>query len=269
MFCPPSLAAEIDRAEGRMCAAVAGSEPGSRVLSVADGIAVYAGPGSPMNKLIGLGFGGPVEPGALSEVEAEFATRGAPLQAEVSTLADPELTRLLVARGYVPSGFEHVLGHPLDASPGEAAAEIAVTPMLEDERGLFVDVTVAAVATQDVGGVGGDAIPESEVLRRWVLAITRLPGFRGYLARIDGTVVGEASLCLDGEIAQFTGASTLPGFRRRGVQSALLGARLAAAARAGCRVCVVTTQPGSRSQQNVQRAGFGLIYARQLLVKAE
>jgi hypothetical protein len=51
------------------------------------------------------------------------------------------------------------------------------------------------------------------------------------------------------------------------VQTALLAKRLADAARAGCDVAVVTTQPGSKSQQNVQRRGFHLLYTRAILVK--
>lgn len=63
------------------------------------------------------------------------------------------------------------------------------------------------------------------------------------------------------------GVATLPEHRRRGVQGALLGARLEAAARAGCDVAVVTTQPGSKSQENVQKRGFELLYTRAILVK--
>ena len=51
------------------------------------------------------------------------------------------------------------------------------------------------------------------------------------------------------------------------MQTALLAARLADAAAAGCNVAVVTTQPGSRSQHNVQRRGFDLLYVRAVLVK--
>ncbi|HRI11203.1 MAG TPA: hypothetical protein PKW35_25470, partial [Nannocystaceae bacterium] len=58
----------------------------------------------------------------------------------------------------------------------------------------------------------------------------------------------------------------LPAHRRRGVQSALLTHRLAAAAAAGCELAVVTTQPGSKSQENVQRLGFALLYARAIFV---
>jgi len=53
----------------------------------------------------------------------------------------------------------------------------------------------------------------------------------------------------------------------RGVQSALLGTRLEVAAAAGCDVAVVTTQPGSKSQENAQRQGFELLYTRTILVR--
>ena len=51
------------------------------------------------------------------------------------------------------------------------------------------------------------------------------------------------------------------------LQTALLSARLADAAAAGCDVAVITTQPGSKSQQNAQRQGFDLLYTRAVLVK--
>ena len=44
--------------------------------------------------------------------------------------------------------------------------------------------------------------------------------------------------------------------------------RTSQAAASGSEVAVVTTQPGSKSQQNVQRQGFGLAYARAILVRA-
>jgi len=68
-------------------------------------------------------------------------------------------------------------------------------------------------------------------------------------------------------IAQLTGAATAPAHRRHGIQTALLSARLADAAAAGCDVAVVTVQPASKSQQNVQRQGFDLLYTRAVLVK--
>jgi GNAT superfamily N-acetyltransferase len=131
----------------------------------------------------------------------------------------------------------------------------------------WVNAVVTAFATPDEGGVGGDAIPPPDELRKWFITTMSVPGFEGFVARLDGHIVGGGSLRLDQGVAQFCGASTLPAFRRRGVQTALLRWRLAYARNAGCDVAIVTTQPASKSQQNVQREGFHLLYCRQLLVK--
>ena len=236
-------------------------------LPIAGGIAVYGGDDSPTNKLIGAAFDDEaVDTECLANIEEQFAARGARLQAEVSTLASPELHALLASRGYRPSGFENVLGHPL-TTDFEPVAGVEVTPMLPTESSLFADVLVEAFANPDTGGVGGDEIPPSEVIRRWVLLTSSMPGFYGMIARVNGQVAGAAALRFDDHIAQFNGAGTLPRFRRRGVQTALLRARLAEAKRNGCEIGVVVTQPASKSQQNVQREGFSLLYARQLLVK--
>ena len=88
-----------------------------------------------------------------------------------------------------------------------------------------------------------------------------------YVALRDGVLAGGAGLRIADGVAQFAGAATAPAHRRRGVQTALLSARLADAAAAGCDVAVITTQPGSKSQQNVQRRGFDLLYTRAVLVK--
>jgi hypothetical protein len=45
------------------------------------------------------------------------------------------------------------------------------------------------------------------------------------------------------------------------LQAALLSARLADAAAAGCDVAVSVTRPGAKSQQNAQRQGFDLLCA--------
>jgi hypothetical protein len=274
MFCSPALAARIDRAEGRLCAAIAelgaaeNSQSGMLLHPVAGGIAIFAGPDSPTNKMIGIGFDGPVEATALAEAEAYFASRGSRLQAEISTLADAGLHGSLAARGYVPSGFENVLGYSLEAPPPATSSDISVAPLTSVELPVFADVMVEAFAHPDIGGVGGDEIPPPDLIRQWVLITTKLPGFRGYLARINGEIAGAASLRIDDRIAQFSGAGTLPRFRRRGVQTTLLRSRLADAAHAGCDIAVIVTQPASKSQQNAQRQGFALLYARQLLVKA-
>jgi ribosomal protein S18 acetylase RimI-like enzyme len=271
MFATPELASRIDRAEGRLCAGIAreagAADDSSFVVEVGGGVAVFAGPGSPVNKMIGMGFDGMPDEDDLARVERLFADRQAPLQAEVATLADPALHAALVRRGYEPAGFENVLGGALpDIEPSlpEGIVLAAVDPDACDE---WVDVVVRAFASPDTGGVGGDTIPPSDELRRWMTLTMRVDGFRCIAARIGGALAGGGALRIDRGIAQLCGAATLPEFRRRGIQTALLRWRLAHARSLGCDVAVVTTQPGSKSQQNVQRSGLQLLYARQLLVK--
>lgn len=274
MSATPELAARIDRAEGRLCAGIArvanthDSALGSAVVEVAGGVAVFAGAGSPTNKMIGVGFGPLPTEQELARVERMFAEHRADLQAEVSSLADPALHALLVARGYEPRGFENVLGHPLTGASFVLPKHITVEPAGVDDQSTWVEAAVAAFATPDTGGVGGDAIPPSDELRRWMAPVIEVPGFECIVARIGGEIVGYGSLRLDDSVAQFCGAGTLPAYRRRGVQTAMLRWRLARARDAGCGVAVVTTQPASKSQQNVQREGFSLLYVRQLLVRA-
>jgi hypothetical protein len=172
-----------------------------------------------------------------------------------------------VRRGYEPRGFENVLGHPLTDLNSPAPPSVHIEPAAAGDLPEWVEVMVAAFASPDDGGVGGDAIPPEDELRRWVTLTMAVPGFEAFVARFDGKIVGGGSLRLDSGIAQFCGAATLPGFRRRGIQTALLRSRLLDARTAACDAAIVVTQPASKSQQNVQREGFCLLYARQLLVK--
>ena len=64
-----------------------------------------------------------------------------------------------------------------------------------------------------------------------------------YAALRDGVLAGGATMRLADGIAQLTGAATAPAHRRRGIQTALLSARLADAAAAGCDVAVIIVQP--------------------------
>jgi GNAT superfamily N-acetyltransferase len=93
------------------------------------------------------------------------------------------------------------------------------------------------------------------------------PGVECYLARVDGKVAGGGTLAIRDGVAGLFGASTLPVFRRRGVQTALLRARLARAAEAGCDLAVCLAQPGSTSQRNIVRRGFTVLYTRVKLEK--
>jgi N-acetylglutamate synthase-like GNAT family acetyltransferase len=96
-----------------------------------------------------------------------------------------------------------------------------------------------------------------------------LPGALSFLARIDGEVVGGCGgrIIPEARIAALFGTATLPEFRQRGVQSALIALRLHEASKAGCEYAVVSTNPGSGSQRNMERRGFRVAYTKLVMTR--
>jgi len=272
LFADLTLARRIDGAEASLSADIAAAilargEVRGFQHPFSGGVAVCAGPVSPITKVIGVGFDGAADDRALEDLEAEYFACGSPVRAEVSTLADPAFTRQLTARGYTLHGFENVLARPLlEAARPVVDAATVLGPA--DDHATFMNVLIDGFAAPDAGLVStlGESFPR-DLLERTFADMATARGFRRYLATVDGAPASAASLRLCDGIAQLCGAATLPAFRRRGLQTALLHLRLHEAAGAGCDVAVVTTEPGSKSQQNAQRAGFALIYARAILVK--
>jgi GNAT superfamily N-acetyltransferase len=272
LFCDAALAGRIERVEVQLIAQ--SSEAARRragtagfVIPVAGGVASFAGEGSPYNKVAGLGFGGAPDPAVLDEIEKAFAAFGSPVQIELAHLADPAIGAVLAGRGYRLESFENVLGRALTGGSGRVMLPgVEVRPSGEEEFETWLDVVAEGSVHPDTQGVPW----HEEFSREAIIGAERDSAAAGdvrYAALRDGVIVGGATMRISEGVAQLTGAATVPAHRRRGVQTALLSARLADAAAAGCDVAVITTQPGSKSQQNAQRQGFDLLYTRAVLVK--
>lgn len=274
LFCGTALAERIERVEAQLVAK--GSEAAHRrradaagfVIPIVGGVASFAEEGSPLNKVAGLGFGGVPSATALEEIERAFTACGAPVQIELAHLVDPAIGALLTERGYRLVSFENVLGLALNGEPERVTPPgVEVRPSGEDEFELWLDVVADGFTHPDTQGVPSHEEFPREVIARAMRDLVAAAGVMRYVALHDGVIAGGASFRMAEGVAQLTGAATAPAHRRRGVQTALLSARLADAAAAGCDVSVITTQPGSKSQQNAQRRGFDLLYTRAVLVK--
>jgi GNAT superfamily N-acetyltransferase len=274
MFADSSLAARIDRAEMRLSMSIAETvarrDPSARVLvsPIAGGHAVFAGPGGPANKAIGIGFGAAIDEAALEAIEQQWRERGEPMRFELSTLADASLAPLLTARGYRLTGFENVSGRAIgeaDTVPSLPAG-VTIEDVPADDYREWLDTTLDAFGAPDGSAPNEEQYPR-ELLQAVMADFVATPGFTRYLLRVDGMPAGEATMRLDDGMAQLCGAATLPAFRRRGIQSMLFRWRIALARDAGCDLAVVTTQPGSKSQANAIRHGFSLLYSRVVLIK--
>lgn len=271
LFCDVHLAHRIERAEIDLISAVnhAARErrPGGFLTPVAGGVASFAVDGSPYNKVTGLGFDGVPDPDELSLIEQAFAAHGAATQIELAHLADPQVGQMLTARGYRLESFENILGRSVVGADAPTSTELDIRSSPDDEFEEWLAVMADSVAHPDTEGVPWhEEFPRAiyeEAMRDGAAS-----GIRRYAALRGRVLAGGAELRVVDGIAQFAGAATAPAHRRKGIQNALLSARLADAAAEGCDLAVIVTQPGSKSHQNAQRREFHLLYTRAILVKS-
>ncbi len=228
----------------------------AEALEAAGGIAVFVGPGSLLNQAAGMGFSGPVLVHDVERVERFFGDRGEQPRMLVVPLAHPTLVESLSLRGWVPDGFENVLVRELSADEPFDAAEDGVEVyevVTESER----DDWALLVAT----GFSAPLTPPAEQL---VLAdiVAHRPGPRLFYARVNGALAGTGELVVADGVGWLSADTTMPAFRRRGVQQALQRHRLRVAAEEGCKIAVSEAQPGSGSQRNMERLGFRVAYTQ-------
>jgi GNAT superfamily N-acetyltransferase len=266
MFCDIALAERVERAESDLMAQGATAR-GGVVFPVAGGFATFAEAESPLNKVSGLGFGGVPTSAELDEIERLFAERGTPVQVELAHVVDSAIGELLTGRRYRLTSFENVLGTAVTAREPVRPQGVEVRRITGAELDAWIDVVTDGVAEPDTQGLASHEEFPREVVAN-ALHDMAAAGAGHYLGLVDGKVAGGASMRVtDSGVAQFGGAATAPAFRRRGLQSMFLSVRMADALAAGCDIAAVTTQPASKSHQNVQRQGFDLLYTRAVLVK--
>jgi GNAT superfamily N-acetyltransferase len=87
----------------------------------------------------------------------------------------------------------------------------------------------------------------------------RAPGFVAFLATLDNQPAAAGILHLDNDSALVDGAATLPVYRGRGLQKALLAARLLHAKAQGALHAFSRTSLGSISQANLQKMGMQVL----------
>jgi hypothetical protein len=162
--------------------------------------------------------------------------------------ATPELHRTLLDAGLAPMAPTLTLhARPRPESEALSVEVREVDP--EDE--VYLEVLY-----------GGYEVPASEMAFRTMLAIEHATaGLRCYVAVIDGHPAAAGALFAHEGTSYFAGAATLPPFRRRDAQAALINRRLADAADDSDLV-VVTAAFASASHDNLARHGFEITHTR-------
>ena len=106
-----------------------------------------------------------------------------------------------------------------------------------------------------------------EEMKYWFANLSGRKCWKTYLAFKGADPVATASLYVKDDCGWLSFASTLPEYRGKGAQSALIARRIQDAAELGCKVLTVETaedneEKRSQSMQNIQKMGFEVAFIR-------
>jgi len=248
------LARRVERAFGKQLErARAARGTGAPAIEVAGGLSVCHGPRSPFSAAVGVGLGVPVTDGDVDRIEAHLGLGGGPVRIELSPWTDPSLAEELGRRGFQLERFLQVWVRPPDAFPAEADVRIASGP---DE------VSWVEVFSRSFLGEATRSDEQREALR----CMARAEGNVPWLLLDGGAPAGVALSSAEEGVAWLSGAGILPGHRGRGLQGALVRARLSWAASVGCDLAASATEPGTASQRTLEGCGFRVAYPKAILV---
>lgn len=236
-------------------------EVGAAVEEICGGHMVFAGLGSPIGRATGVGLDRAFTADDLDRVEQFYRDCKAPSQVDLTPLHEPGVFEMFKERGYAIAELNNVLYRKLDAKEEfpEPPAHCEIRRSLPEEA----DETGAIVERA--------FFPEGapEAFRGLLAPLYQMESALAFVATIDGKPVacGAGIVIAEHRVFALCGAGTLAEHRGRGLQTALLRARMAAAVAEGCEYAVVVTQGGSASQRNVERLGFRAAYSKVTVIK--
>lgn len=208
-----------------------------------------------------LGFGDNDVP-LLEDAVRLYSERGRTCRIDVNPHAVGTATMgKLVEAGFRPfRHHDHFYGIPSLA--GVSVTGVEIREIGEDEREVWADVwREGFLEVTGISNANGAlfAAATSMLVRdsQWTL----------FLAVCDGQPAGAAGLYVGDGVASLAFGSTLPTFRGRGIQTALLQARLRKAAELGCDLVAAQAALDVQSHRNLQRAGLAIAYTRAFWIR--
>jgi len=241
----------------------AGPEISARYGTAFDEVAGLAAPtcrvwGYPLfNRVIGAGILGPLDEPGVDAIVRHFEAKGRTPCVEVYPgITSPALVDALGRAGFTDSG------HGFESH------------VLETDRA--VQVTVPGVAVRRVGHSeyrrfgelvrdGFDMAADPELGPFFVdLSAASLEALgdkgAGFIASVDGADAGTGQLVLTARVAGCYSGSVIERFRGRGIQKAVIAARVREGLARGRRIFISQTDPDSPSGHNLHDLGFRTLY---------
>lgn len=227
---------------------------GAEWIECAGTYAVFNGPTSPVTQTFGLGVFEALTVETLDTIEKFFFDRNASVSHEVSPFAGVAALTLLCDRSYRPLEISNVMVRETGTSSAIGRKNIRVRVAAPNESQLWSDTLKRGWLHE---------LPDLEEFFRenGAIAAATKDSVR-FIAELEGQPGAAGGLSVHKGVALFGGAATVPELRRRGLQTALIEARLQYAGENGCDLLMLVAEPGSNSQRNAERNGFRVAYTR-------
>lgn len=209
------------------------------------------------HRAIGFGVSAPADAATVAAVLRHYAELEADARIEIAEgIAPRDATALLRRHGFRQEREAHVV-HV------RTAADV---PEVRPVRGLTVD-TVRQRDSRLFGRLARIGFEESGdrglfVERSTAFVLRRgTPGrFVGYLGRIAGEPAATGLVCLTPGVGGLYSDTTHPDFRGRGIQKAMIRARIERGLRRGRRIFTARTEGPNTSARNYEQTGFVPLY---------
>lgn len=236
-------------------------EIGAAEEEICGGHMIFAGLGSPIGRATGVGLDRPFTAEDLNCVEQFYRARSAPSQVDLCPMHEPAVFEMFKERGYGIAELNNVLYRKLEV--GEKFP--APPPGCEVRRSRVEEADAAGAIVESAFFPAG----APDAFRGLIAPLYQMEGALAFVASVEGRLVacGTGLVIAEHGVFALCGAGTLAEFRGRGLQSALLRARMTAAAQVGCEYAVVVTQGGTTSQRNAERLGFRVAYSKVTVIK--
>lgn len=249
----PELVARMNRffqdsavLRARLCEGLNGNPLGASVQSFGQAVAIKYLAGGPIHSSQALGLEAD-DLGSLDDILRFYREDGLRCELQLNAHSiEPEAARRLAERQVLVTRVVSTqYGVPTAAPPPPPGVTVRRLPAEEHDDCLNLFLDVFEVPRE-----------EREGFLRTERLETSQPGARLYIASVDGVPAAAAALDMRDGVGHLTAGATLPQFRRRGCQAALIKRRLADAQEEGCDLAVGNAAPYSGSRHNMERAGM-------------
>ncbi|MEM6562002.1 MAG: GNAT family N-acetyltransferase [Planctomycetota bacterium] len=249
---------ELALIEGRRLAKAMRELSGEHI-DVAGGAACFLAQRSWMNCAVGCGTDPdqPLDAAALDRITDFFHRRGVDATIDFPHTVVDHHVKTLAACGYRMREGESQYLMPL--APGMGLPGLPEGVEVEEfKAGVSTEADETWLRLNHLSEIGDEPNTPVAVRRDERERILHHPRSRLFVARLDGEPVGAAGMEATDEVAVLFGGTVIREARRRGVQRAMMLARLRLAADDGCPVALIGSDPDGPTARNAERLGFRL-----------